>query len=151
MVEMALVLPMVLLILFGIVETGRFIAIWAGTNTAAREGARYGQAVGPGTSGIRYTDCTGIRTSAKQLSGIARLTDADIEVVFIDPATSTTLADCDAADLTYPSPNTSLINQDDQIQVTATAIFQTNIPLISTFLGTITVSSTDTRSIFEGA
>ncbi len=47
MIEMALLLPLLLLVLFGITEVGRAIATTATLNAAAREGARIAAVTAP--------------------------------------------------------------------------------------------------------
>lgn len=47
MIELALLLPLLLLVLFGITEVGRAIATTATLNAAAREGARIGAVTAP--------------------------------------------------------------------------------------------------------
>lgn len=60
LVEMALVLP--LLLLFGVVEFGRFLTTQHGESTAAREAARYGVAVGLSPDGHpQYSNCDASR------------------------------------------------------------------------------------------
>lgn len=68
MVEMALVLPILLMILLGILDFGRAINYWNDVNQMAADGARYaavnrnpGAALGPGTS------CAGSPTGALSL------------------------------------------------------------------------------------
>ena len=43
LVEFALVLPIFLLLLFGLIDVGRLVYTWNALNQAAREGARYGR------------------------------------------------------------------------------------------------------------
>ena len=50
MVEFAIALPVLLLLLFGILETGRFLFIYSSIVTASRQAARYGAATGEGMS-----------------------------------------------------------------------------------------------------
>ena len=68
MVEFALVAPMFFLVLFGIIEAGRFIFYYETLNNATREGARYaivngantiGCPTGPPAPGRRPCDPTG--------------------------------------------------------------------------------------------
>ena len=51
MVEFALVAPLFFLLLFGIIEAGRFIFYYQTLNHATREGARYAIVNGPNTLG----------------------------------------------------------------------------------------------------
>ena len=144
LIEAALLLPMVLLLLFGIVEFGRFLVVSHGVNRAAREGARYGVAVGLTTNGIpRYTDCDEIKAAAIDLAGLANLVPTDITVAY-DHGSGGAFHNC-----TSGNPAAAAIVLGDRVVVTATRQFQTGIPLIRDFLNGITVAATDTRTIFK--
>src|SRR5512147_2832453 len=61
MVEFALVLPLLLLLIFGVIELGRMFVIYSSVNSASREAARYGAASGlSGNNVIYYNDCAGM-------------------------------------------------------------------------------------------
>ena len=49
-VEFALVLPLLLVLMLGIIEVGRLLFIYSSVNSASREAARYGSAAGEVTS-----------------------------------------------------------------------------------------------------
>src|ERR1043165_3054641 len=64
-VEFALVLPILMLLLVGILEVGRMIYIYAAVNNASREAVRFGSALGYDDSGNRkFQDCDGIKDRA---------------------------------------------------------------------------------------
>ncbi len=95
MVEFAIALPILLLLLYGILETGRFIFIYSSIVTASRQAVRYGSATGEGTTtGIpRYQDCAGIRQAAQRADYLNAVDDADIHIYQdkgpTDPPTAT--------------------------------------------------------------
>jgi Flp pilus assembly protein TadG len=65
MVEFAIALPVLLLLLYGILEAGRLLFMYSTVVTASRQAARYGATTGEGNSGVfRYQDCDGIRAAA---------------------------------------------------------------------------------------
>jgi Flp pilus assembly protein TadG len=67
-VEFALVLPILLLVMFGIIEVGRLLAIYASVATASREAARYASAVGRSPRNVPYyQDCFGMRSAAQRM------------------------------------------------------------------------------------
>lgn len=68
MVEFAIVLPILLLLLYGLLEAGRLLFIYSTIVTASRQAARYGATTGDGsTAGVaRYRDCAGIRLAANR-------------------------------------------------------------------------------------
>ena len=62
LVEFALILPIFLTLIMGIVEFGRLMITYAGVASASREATRYGASVGTNASGVEhYRDCDGIR------------------------------------------------------------------------------------------
>jgi hypothetical protein len=85
MVEFALILPLLLLLLVGIIEFGYFMFIYSSVNSAAREAVRYGAAAGNSASGAPYyQDCAGIRDTAKRTGPYAGMADADIDIGYDD-------------------------------------------------------------------
>jgi hypothetical protein len=65
MVEFAIALPVLLLLLYGILEAGRLLFLYSTVVTASRQAVRYGATTGEGNSGVpRYQDCSGIRNAA---------------------------------------------------------------------------------------
>ena len=67
MVEFALILPLLLLVVFGVIEMGRLLVIYSSVGTASREAARYASAAGEPSPGLPYyADCAGIRAAAQR-------------------------------------------------------------------------------------
>ena len=77
MVEFAIALPILLMLLYGILEAGRLLFLYSTIVTASRQAVRYGSATGaggdytseggPNNTGIkRYQDCYGIRRAANR-------------------------------------------------------------------------------------
>jgi len=85
MVEFALVFPLVLLIVYGIIEFGRLLFIYSSTTSAAREGSRYGAAAGDAFENSpqlqpHYADCDGIRNAALRSGRFAGLTTDNVTI-----------------------------------------------------------------------
>jgi hypothetical protein len=80
MVEFAIVLPILLLLLYGILEAGRLLFIYSSVVTATRQAVRYGSATGEGESVTvpRYQDCAGIRLAAQRVDYLDAFEDDDI-------------------------------------------------------------------------
>jgi len=68
MLEMAIVLPVLLLMIFGIVEFGVVFGRWIAINNAAREGAR--------TAIVFRTNCDSTQVSAEVLSRVQQYVSA---------------------------------------------------------------------------
>ncbi len=83
MVEFALILPLLLLVIVGIFEFGRLLAIYSMTTTASRDAARYGSAAGDiGDRTPHYLDCDGIRLSARKHGILAPISDENITISY---------------------------------------------------------------------
>ncbi|OGO21898.1 MAG: hypothetical protein A2Y54_07440, partial [Chloroflexi bacterium RBG_16_51_16] len=79
MVEFALALPVLLMVVYGTLETGRLLFIFASTVTAARQAVRYGSATGDNDLGTPYyQDCAGIKQSAANVGFINVFSDINI-------------------------------------------------------------------------
>lgn len=139
--EFALVASILMLLLLAIVELARFVSMTSGAETASREAARYGSAVGDTEGGIpRYADCSRIRQAGQRLSGLSGLRAGDIAVSYdAGPGTATTTS-CSGASI---DPNT--VASGDRIVVTVTTTFDSIVP----FLDGAPISSTDRRTIFK--
>jgi Flp pilus assembly protein TadG len=153
LVEFALVAPLLFLLLFGVIEFARvghgFNTVW----TAAREGARYATTVGndDGDSFPNYLDCNSIEEAAlAKVVGMSLDTGA-VDIRFYD-LTGAPVADCDAASpLPFPAPEGSTnIDNGFTIEVEVSGTFNAIVPVISTFLDGIDLTSSQTRSVFKG-
>jgi len=65
-VEFMLALPVLLLLLYGVIEVGRLIFIFSSVANASRQAARYGSASGEIDNVAFYQDCEGIRAVANE-------------------------------------------------------------------------------------
>ena len=153
LVEFALVAPLLFLLLFGVIEFARlghgFTTVW----TAAREGARYATTVGDNDSdGLpNYLDCASITEAALgKVVGMSLATN-DVNITFSD-LTGVPVADCDpATPLPAPSPTGSTnIDNGFGIQVEVVGTFNAIVPLLSSFLDGIDLTSSQNRSVFKG-
>lgn len=142
--EFALVAPILLLLLFTIVEFARFVSAYSGVETASRESARYGSAVGDSPNGIpRYADCDEIRAAGIRLSGLAALGGADIDVTYDGGPGTGVIATCPGSG----SIDAGEIASGDRVVVTSTTTFDSIVP----FIDDIAIRSTERRTIFRPA
>src|SRR5258706_8818283 len=69
LLEFAMILPLMLLFLLGVVEVGRMLAIYSSVSASARQSARYGAVIGDSGLGQSfYLDCAGMRKKAQATS-----------------------------------------------------------------------------------
>ena len=142
MVELALTLPLLLILMLGIIEFGRLLFVYSTVITATREAARYGSAAGGfSTTDNYYQDCDGIRSAAKRIGGIVGLTDGDIAISYDGgPGISYTY--------TCPGGGTGpQLSLGDRIIITVTFRFKPIVPLVN--LPEFDIVSRSTRTIVK--
>jgi hypothetical protein len=102
MVEFALVLPILLLVVFGLLEVGRAIFLFSSATNASRDAVRYATAFGVNESNnLQFQDCAGIRDVARRTGFLLPLEDDDIVIEYDtgpDPDTGVVPAPFDACD-----------------------------------------------------
>lgn len=149
MVEFALVLPMLLILIFGVIEIGRLLFIYSAVSTASREAARYGSAAGNNGSGIpRYEDCAGIRAAAERVGTLASVQDSDITITYDHgPDSGGPFATC--ADFSSSSPPS--INPGDQVEdrvvVQVSITYTPILPLVN--WASFPITSVSSRTILS--
>src|SRR5512147_688149 len=83
LVEFAIALPLLLLLLYGIIEIGRFLFMYSTVVTASRSAVRYAATTGLGNgtgnaNEVRYQDCDGIRDMAQRYGFVGKFNTIDI-------------------------------------------------------------------------
>jgi Flp pilus assembly protein TadG len=101
-VEFAIVLPILLVLLVGILEVGRMIFLYAAVNNASREAVRYASAWGLSDDGVteKFNDCAGIKNMAKRTAFFTNLDDANkgsVEISYDTGPGTATKDTCDGA------------------------------------------------------
>ena len=151
MVEFALVLPILLLLLYGILEAGRLLFIYSTIVTASRQAVRYGSATGqgldytaqggPDNTGIpRYQDCFGIRLAAQRVDFLNAIEDNDIIIQYDDgPADTSPETVCDGTTAVFDPTNNS-----SRLRV---AIDGDYLPIIPRIVGFLERSDNNSRPI----
>lgn len=153
LIEFALVLPALLVIVFGLVEFGRLVGVTTQVTTASREGARYGIATGVGTGpDPQYIDCPGIRDAARAKAQLITLPDAAITIEYDEGPGTAIYAVCATTGLEdlggNPLGATDIIDQ-SRIIVTVDYTFTTPVPIVGVFIDGRPVQSIDRRTIFK--
>ena len=148
MVEFALILPILLMIIYGLLEVGRLIFIYSTVVSASREAARYGSATGlnvAGAGGVpRYNDCAGIQEAADNIDFLGVINNIEIQYDH-GPQTIPPYGPIPG----YPPPFSSCppgsIQTGDRIVVQVSATF---IPLAAIVpLNPITIALSNARTI----
>ena len=130
--EFAIVLPVLLLVVYGLIETGRLLFVFSSVNNATRQAARYGSTSGVGPNGVpRYQDCDGIRNAAEN-SDFLNAFDANASTDFIieyDNGPGTTPYATCSGSTSGVTPSTG-----DRITVRVNADFDAIVPNIVPFI-----------------
>ena len=96
MVEFAVALPILLMLVYGLLEVGRLLFTYSSVVNATRQAVRWGSTTGVGDRGTpldttdddptitRYQDCAGIRASAQRGDYLNVFDDADIHIYYDD-------------------------------------------------------------------
>lgn len=145
MVEFAIVAPILFLLLFGVIEVGRMMFLYAAVTNASREAVRWGSAVGYDDTGVlRYKNCDAIKTIARN----AAFSPSAVVEISYDTGPSTTATACTNA--IYPGYR----NSGDRIKVVVRVTYKPYTKLIPwgqrnfestsyrTILGSIALAST---------
>jgi Flp pilus assembly protein TadG len=129
-VEFAIVLPILVMVLVGILEVGRMVFIYASVTNATRDAARYASAYGfaDNTTYKKYQYCSGIRDVAKKSAFLANLTDANIDIDYDHGTTGSIFDSCSGAVDTSVNVNSGA--NIDRVTITIRATYRPMVNLI---------------------
>lgn len=144
MVEFALVLPVLLLLILGIIAFGHLFFVYSFTVAASREAARWGSAVGLTSSGLpRFRDCDAILDTAVRVGGMAGVRPENTVIEYDHgPDSGAAYDDCPVGG---EGPDVTL---SDRILVTVNVNYKPIVPLVS--IPDIPLSATTARTIIRG-
>ena len=144
MVEFAIALPVLLLLLFGIIEIGRVMFIYTALTNASREASRFASAIGinDNTYYKKYQYCSAIRGAAKNSAFLVNLQDSNI-VIEYDHGPSTSVFDTCPSGVTN-DPTIVVKTGTDRVKVTVSTNYLPLVRLIPISARTITSSSART-------
>jgi Flp pilus assembly protein TadG len=138
MIEFALVFPLLVFVLYGVLEFGRMLFIYTSVVNASREASRFGSSVG-NVGSFRFMDCNGILAAAQRNAILNAITAGNISI-FYDRGPGT------AAYATCASVNERDVRLGDRINVTVTIPYS---PLMPIDFASFPISSTAARTIIR--
>jgi len=130
MTEFALVFPIFIMLVFGIIDLGRFVYTANALNNGAREGTRFA------TVAIRPTECAAM-TRAACAEEIARTRSWGVARDVIAVASTCSRVAADGSTFTVAVAN---CRTNDMLRVTTTTEFTLLTPVIAQFLGDFTIT-----------
>ena len=134
MVEFMLALPLLVVLIYGIIEVSRLVFIFASVANASRQAARYGAVAGETENGYYYQDCEGIRDVANRSAILIDFSEVNITY---DRGITTDGTQIQIAEDVDPSPDVStcpiednIIRNGDRIIVQVSADYEPIIPIL---------------------
>jgi len=144
-VEFAIVLPILLAVLIGILEVGRYLFIFSSATNASRDAVRYASAVGrDDTYGVtKYNYCEGIKKVALDSAYLVPDSSISVSIDYLD-GTGAKFDDCNVwgagtVDTGYQYAN------GDRVKVTVTVPYKPMVNFIP--FNTTNIVSSSTRTI----
>jgi hypothetical protein len=135
-------MPILLMVIYGLLEAGRLIFLETTVVSAAREAARYGSATGMVGGTTQYRDCDGIKAAATKVDALGAIDPNRISIQYDHGPGTGIFASC--------SPSVNL-KGGDRIIVTVQAEFVPvvgMIPFVSrTYVGGNPLESENIRTI----
>ena len=153
MVEFSMVLPILMVVIFGLLEVGRAVFMYAAVVNASREAVRYATAYGVDESNVlNYQNCAEIRKTAKRVGFLLPLEDDNIVIKYDtgpDPVTGIVpapFATCNAVegDATNGVDESVELACGDRVVVTVTYDYHPMVSLVPMEAQTFTSSSART-------
>jgi hypothetical protein len=142
MVEFALTLPLLLVLVFGILEFGRLLFYYSAITTSSREAARYGSAAGEPITGVSYyQDCDGIYSAAKRIGIFAGVNESNVVIRYDNGPGTARFGTCPVGGI---GPQLGL---GDRIEVTISVDFEPIVPLVK--LPPLVINSVTRRTIVK--
>ena len=146
-VEFAIVVPLLLVLVFGIIDFARYFSVASSVNTASRESARYGSSVGDSPNAVpRFTDCDEIIAAGVGFGVVTDITAANYSITYDRGPATAVFQTCPAGG---PNPDAAAFLPSDRIIVTVSREFQFITPFLGSVFGPVTVTSTDRRSFLS--
>lgn len=145
MLEFAIALPVLLLLLYGLLETGRYLFLYSTVVNASRQAVRYGSATGIGNNSVpRYQDCDGIRSAARAGAYVATFDTITIQWD-AGPADTSPTTYCTGS--TDPSLTKAILSDNaHRIRVTIAEPYTPLLPRLVPFVAR-TITATSSRTI----
>ncbi len=142
MVEFAIVMPILFLVLFGVIEFGRYVALVHAVETGSRTAARF--AATTGGSPAHYVDCAGIRAVVRDTVLIAP-PDSAIDITYENDLGPLPIG-CQGG---LTPPTIDAVGPTTRVKVTVRHNYQSITPMVGLFLDNVLIEVSDERTIVK--
>jgi Flp pilus assembly protein TadG len=133
-VEFAIVLPILLAILIGILEFSRMIFIYSAVTNASRNAVRYASAVGLEDGGTfhKYLYCHGIYEAAKNSAFLVSENDLTVTISYHDELSTSPITTCTDSEMKTPPyfEKSVDVSTGDRVRVTVSVDYRPMVRLI---------------------
>jgi len=144
MVEFALALPILLAVLIGIFEVGRYVFIYSSISNASRSASRYASAVGIDNGFHKYMYCEGIKNTAVKSAYMMPASGLTVTITYDDGPGTSTIVTCDAVSGEDADVLNADISTGNRVTVVVTGTYKPILKLLPIKGRTITSSSSRT-------
>ncbi len=149
LVEFALTVPILLMLVFGIIDLARLIFAYTQVIDAARNGVRYGIVEGLDAGNVQYLDCYGIEAAAQNTVGLVPGDAMDVTVSYLNlqDNDATPLAQCGVGS----GPSFSTVKDGAVLAVKVEGEITPLTPVLAMFDNSIHFDYTAKRAIAKSA
>lgn len=144
-VEFAIVLPILLVVLVGVLEVGRYLFIYSAATNASRNASRYASAVGRADNGLtKFNYCEGIKQTALNSAYLVNRSTIGVTIQY-DDGQGNSIGVCDLWSTSQVDPDVAgIVGSGDRVEVTVTIPYSPMVNLVPLQPRTITSSSART-------
>lgn len=143
--EFAIVIPILMLVLVGVLEVGRYIFIYSAATNASRNASRYASAVGRADNGLtKFNYCEGIKQTALNSTYLVNRNTIGVTIHY-DDGQGNQLGECNLWNASQVDPDLiGVVDTADRVEVTVTIQYSPMVSLVPLQPQTITSSSART-------
>ena len=143
-IEFAIVLPILLMVVIGLLEVGRYLFIYSAATNASRNAVRYASAVGrDDAQGLtKYNYCWGIKQSALDSAYLINPSTIGVQI-FYDNGMGTSLGQCSVWNVTQVDTSIT-VSSGNRVRVVVTIPYKPMVNLVPIKARTITSASART-------
>jgi Flp pilus assembly protein TadG len=143
--EFSIVLPILMLVLVGVLEVGRYMFLYSAATNASRNASRYASAVGRADNGLtKFNYCEGIKQTALNSAYLVDRSTIGVAINY-DDGQGNQIGECNLWDATQVDPDVAgVVGSGDRVEVTVTIQYSPMVNIVPLTSQTITSMSART-------